>query len=368
MSASSPVPQAILNEYIQLTATNYVGVASFVSLVYDHIMTFDEEVEYIWYGSRGPFVYLFFANRYFFPLAFLLQLCAYWSPLFSGKVCDSFVYFEGSIHIIGLTISGLIMLLRVKAMYPNNKTVTRTLWALLILQIGSFTWFVSTGHPVPRSNGLHGCSLLFKVSLGRKDAFSVAPTLIYDTVVLALTIRRTCHDNRKPMSGSLTSALLEEGILYYSVIFTTNLVFMVMVATAPSGYRNILGQFAELLTATMMSRITLHMKKSSRRTVFFLNEKDGRINARGFHATQTNVSATSRVGKIEFSHSGRRDSQTGRLGVGRRRWSLRGPTEADLEGEDISLVTFPSRQIGDVPELGGVSEVDVVEQAMGEQA
>ncbi|KAG7088655.1 hypothetical protein E1B28_012627 [Marasmius oreades] len=34
--------------------TNYVGFVSFTILVWDHIITFADEVEYVWRGRKGP--------------------------------------------------------------------------------------------------------------------------------------------------------------------------------------------------------------------------------------------------------------------------------------------------------------------------
>ncbi|KAL9710883.1 hypothetical protein Ac2012v2_005423 [Leucoagaricus gongylophorus] len=66
--------------------TNLVGVASFTALLWDHIDTFADEVEYIWKGRRGPYIYLFFFNRYFTPLSFILNLLAYLSSLWTPEM------------------------------------------------------------------------------------------------------------------------------------------------------------------------------------------------------------------------------------------------------------------------------------------
>ena len=47
-----------LNEFEVCTSIyfvlQYVGVASYTILIYDHLLTFGEEVEYIWKGHKGP--------------------------------------------------------------------------------------------------------------------------------------------------------------------------------------------------------------------------------------------------------------------------------------------------------------------------
>jgi hypothetical protein len=51
-----------------------MGFASFTILIWDHIITFPAEVEYIWKGKKSFLVYLFFLNRYLIPLGFIINI------------------------------------------------------------------------------------------------------------------------------------------------------------------------------------------------------------------------------------------------------------------------------------------------------
>ncbi|TCD59887.1 hypothetical protein EIP91_011254, partial [Steccherinum ochraceum] len=64
----------------QTRVTVYMGFVSFMILVWDHIITLGDEVEYIWMGRKGPIVWLFFINRYLSPFGFIINLFAYMSP------------------------------------------------------------------------------------------------------------------------------------------------------------------------------------------------------------------------------------------------------------------------------------------------
>ncbi|KAF8879501.1 hypothetical protein BD779DRAFT_1151212 [Infundibulicybe gibba] len=70
-----------------ITERYYVAFASFTVLVWDHILTFGDEIEYIWKGKKGPIIYLFILNRYFTPLGFVLNLFAYLSPVWTAEMC-----------------------------------------------------------------------------------------------------------------------------------------------------------------------------------------------------------------------------------------------------------------------------------------
>jgi len=65
----------ILYRFVRQT-TNYVGLAGFTMLVYDHIITFEDEVKYIWKAKDKTkiILWLFFINRYLTPFGFIINL------------------------------------------------------------------------------------------------------------------------------------------------------------------------------------------------------------------------------------------------------------------------------------------------------
>jgi len=52
--------------------------------------------------------------------------------------------------------------------------------------------------------------------------------------------------------------------MYYSAIFSVNLVLTIMIVSAPAGVKNITAQLQQLLTVAMMSRITINLRKAGR--------------------------------------------------------------------------------------------------------
>jgi hypothetical protein len=74
---------------------------------------------------------------------------------------------------------------------------------------------------------------------------------------------RTVPSIRHRTASHIVKVLLEDGLLYYSVIFSINLVLTLMIIFAPPGLKNITAQLELLLTVAMMSRITLNLKKQA---------------------------------------------------------------------------------------------------------
>ncbi|RPD62483.1 hypothetical protein L227DRAFT_609685 [Lentinus tigrinus ALCF2SS1-6] len=276
---------AAINEQTQLVTTFYVGIASFTILVWDHLLTLEDEIKYVWRRKKGPLIWLFFLNRYLTPLGFIVNLFAYFSDLFTDSVghilpfdfvplayvchiVDHFVRYEGSMTVIGINTAALMMLLRIYAMYDKNRVVVAFVAAVFCLELGTNAWLLTYGIAVRHSPYIHACTMIFDTSRLNKAAAAASAwlPLLYDTIVLALTIRRTYSDIKYPSVGRTMRTLLKEGVLYYSVIFCITLVLTLMIVLAPDGLKNVMAQTEYLMTVAMMSRITLHLKKEAHKT------------------------------------------------------------------------------------------------------
>jgi len=260
-----------LSDAVQLLATNYFGFASYTILVWDHFITFGDEVKYIWFGgSKKTFIIcLFFINRYVVPFGFIMNLHAYLWPGWTTELCHHFVRFEGALTNIGLGVSALMMMIRVVAIYGGSRIIMGFLLFFFFIEVGINAWLMTAGIAVPHPQGLHGCSMIFSAAVGPWAAASAWMPLLYDTIVLVLTLYKTLKVAKRvsgDVSGgsSIASLLVRDGLLYYSMIFIANFVLIIMISTAPDGLKNIFAQFELLITVTMMSRITLSLRKNAR--------------------------------------------------------------------------------------------------------
>jgi len=243
--------------------TVYMGFVSYMILVWDLFVTFDDEVQYIWFGPKGPLVWLFFLNRYLTPLGFIINLFAYLSPSWTPERCQHFVRYEGSMTVIGLNTTALMMFLRIYALYQSQYAILAVTASMLSIELGVNAWLLSHGVAVVHDDGVHACTMVFDKSIGPIASASAWLPLLYDTLVLILTLNRTLKPVRHRTAGKIVKVLLRDGILYYSVIFSVNVVLTLMIAFAPADIQNITAQLEYLLTVAMMSRITIHLKKTT---------------------------------------------------------------------------------------------------------
>ncbi|KAG1885252.1 hypothetical protein F4604DRAFT_1730777 [Suillus subluteus] len=262
----SALPNAeITSEALEASQTIVVGILGFTILVWDHVITFADEVEIIWDRPKKLLSLLFLLNRYLTPIGFIVNLVAYCLPSWLFIKCEHFVRYEGAMTAVGIQVVGLMMFLRVRAMYRDNRYVVIFVATLLFVWVAVSAWLLSNGVAVPHSSFVHSCRMEFSDYVGvLASAWAWVP-LCYDTVVFALTLNRTLPSMRNEEAGHIVHTLFINGVLFYSVMCAINLIFTVMVVRAPEGLKNITGQLELILTVAMMSRITLSLKKEGTR-------------------------------------------------------------------------------------------------------
>ncbi|TFK24399.1 hypothetical protein FA15DRAFT_669631 [Coprinopsis marcescibilis] len=356
---SQRIPTIIEDISWQLN-TNYMGFASFTMLVWDHVDTFADEVEYIWKGKKGPIVYLFLVNRYLTPLGFIVNLIAYLSPFWTNETCDRFIRFEGAMTVTGINIVALMMFMRIHALYHRNIPVLVGVFVLLCVEFGVNAYLLTHGvrvHHNPES-GVVACTMIFSPTVpGWLAASSAWLPLVYDTVILSLTVYRTLPTLKNKRTSYIMKRLFQDGLVYYSAIFAVTLVLTLMIVFAPPGIQNITAQLELLLTVAMMSRITINLKKSVHKVSdsqvkpempsLFTQKTHMEVDpalkivAPGFNQTQTDTMLSDDYPGFHFSKTLKtRLSTIDESNYGRSITSARSP----VGGNAMELATFSLRE------------------------
>ncbi|PPR07697.1 hypothetical protein CVT24_003195 [Panaeolus cyanescens] len=158
-----------------LAAGKYFQGGAYAMLVYDHVLTLDEEVESIWKQKFSAATILFLLNRYGTLLSFIVVIDAFIDSRWTKADCDRFVIYEGAQTIALVAICEcerasiiaavtpiinhainhtVIMILRVYALYGRSWIIIGGLLLLLSAQIIMSVIGIQTGwgkHRVSRS-------------------------------------------------------------------------------------------------------------------------------------------------------------------------------------------------------------------------
>lgn len=248
-----------------------VGVIQFSLLFYDYVLTLGREIEFFWKRPRlsWPFV-LFIANRYLIILSHVpTSVYMFWYPGMdtSYSWCHPLSIFDGASIIVVQTIGGIIMIMRIYALYERDRCV---LAILVFLAVGAITvgcWAVFTLPPlpaavlVPTQEPLIGCTGKGYLSSAEAPYLSAAwgGQLLFDAVVFGLTLWRSVF-TRTPGKRNISDILLRDGILYFAVMSAANIGNIITILVASENIKNAASGFTNVISATMISRLMLNLR------------------------------------------------------------------------------------------------------------
>jgi len=212
--------------------------------------------------------------------------------------------------------------LRVYALYQKNKIVGAILIIYLTAELGVALWVYGTpgSHPLqlpPGGEGieaLHLCIDETADKLGNvKSAAFLFMQTVYDTAVFILIVARVLVQARaKEIRGqrSLQSFIAAQGVVYYFVIFTANLLWALMVILAPPGLKYSTAIPTLILVCTMVNRMTIDLRiegARNRNSEFYGNPPDipmSRLVFGGKHKPSNSKTSTHLLSISEGTSSG----------------------------------------------------------------
>ncbi|KAJ3825724.1 hypothetical protein F5880DRAFT_1610878 [Lentinula raphanica] len=203
-------------EYIQLG--NFLFSSALAFLYYDHLLTLDDEIQFIWKRAGSTSRYIFLLNRYF---AFFGNMVAAYS-MFSSSSTPSWKPAKAS-------PSTGILTLRVYALYGGHFLFFACFLAMLVLgTITSITLTIVAGSSAVTLTS-QGCrNVASNVNNGATMAIGWEGILLFDMILFAMTLWKA-YQNRgsTPYIGnkrvSTFSLLVRDGAVYFLIIASLNL-------------------------------------------------------------------------------------------------------------------------------------------------
>lgn len=217
----------------------YLTQAVACLLIYDFLLTFGEEVQYIWKAvprfslATG----LWFLNRYWSLASVCLRVWAMSNAVPPPIVCNVAIQITAWSGLINIAIVDILLMLRVWALYNGSRFIK---WVLIGVFVVSFPTAIGlrkappvTGLPLvtPAPDSLTVCHRSHPSELF--SLFTMA--LLIDTVIFGMVIYKA--GGQKPRSQTpMLSVLVRDGALYYAAI-TAVLAFMIAATFIPILYQ-----------------------------------------------------------------------------------------------------------------------------------
>jgi len=227
---------AVITGHIQ--ASRYVSGAGLVVLLYDHMLTFDQELQLIWHTKMTWPKLLFLFNRYMVPIAMLLRtndLSGIALPVLSNTYCKWSVGTTTILGILTIGISNLLVLLRLWMIWDRNaRLMYWTGFAFLMAQIVAFIvagFVVRFTLPFVVFNpDFHACLIEEKPRINVGSLW--VPGLAFEVMVFAV-VWWNALDRPRSCNSEITQTMYRDGFLYFSVLFVLRLINLVLSIIAP---------------------------------------------------------------------------------------------------------------------------------------
>ncbi|KAG7096219.1 hypothetical protein E1B28_003671 [Marasmius oreades] len=232
-------------------------------LCYDHLLTFDDEIKYMWQRKKAFPFYLFLIFRYITPIVSLINLISEHDPNWIGAACNNWIWLPVAIGPIVSLATGIILILRVHAIYSQATWILCVTLPIYITQLIVMGWAIPAAVPANLPPGFIGCIPVPKLDTGLRLASIYIAALAFDATIFALTFGRAIYSRLTGSSIPLKTLIIRDGTLYFAVIFVVNLTNVLLLTLAPLDLSAINAPFASMITAILVARLMLHLRAAA---------------------------------------------------------------------------------------------------------
>jgi len=259
---------ALLRSFIgDVQTIRYSELASSTVIIYDHLITLDQEYNLIWTSpwSRGKC--LFLLNRYYTLITVVFNNYALFSPEITDSFCLRWYRWQGWTGVISFVIAELILQLRLYALYLLDKRVLILMAASSLLAVAAsagvmgsvLARITATSHPF---SGYHFC-----IADNISDHFYAfwIPMLVSESVLCGLAVFRffqNCHRGSTVFQTGrrLVENLIRDSVFYFVVMFATYLANTILFVVGTATKVEIPIGFAVALSCVLGNRLCLNVR------------------------------------------------------------------------------------------------------------
>ncbi|KAG5736065.1 hypothetical protein E4T56_gene16433 [Termitomyces sp. T112] len=250
--------QGLLTSVSDYSAVRYTNVAFLALLIYDHILTFSDEVSKIWTLPWRPPKISFLINRYLVPPMLLFDGLT--PSMHLGKnVCNFIGDWTSWPTVLSIGTVDVILILRVSAIYGRCKRVTHCLIAFFLCTLGA--WIILDVMITKGTSSMPGGEVFTGCLFMAPDYFYAAwiPPVVFETVIIVLTVYKISQADS--MTPTLT-ILARDSIVYFTMIFVM-LLSNLFLARFGKGFQGaLLIEPCSVVACIAVARMTLNIRDS----------------------------------------------------------------------------------------------------------
>jgi len=287
----------------------YLSGAGFVTMVYDHALTFGTEVELVWMAPWSSAKVLFLFIRYVTTISIMLTnyVLPYSDPLASCRVV---VPLATALQVPCHAAADLLLLLRVYALWNRKRSA-------FIILVGSYVVCyvavgIFAGIGVVEMSQHHGGAAGHYLCYDHKSwaIYFVWPlSITFDIIAFTMTLIKGIEQSRTLQFRSrLLYVLYRDGLLYFVAIVLVKSLNLFTWSFAPLAYFSLGTYFDWSAVSLLTTRMFLNLRSAMHDTDWLGNP----LRAPGKHISDTSATTSSNSDSTLFRfHSPRAESRPG---------------------------------------------------------
>jgi len=263
MSAALEQLEAALRD---VQVIRYCQLASSVIIVYDHLVTIDQEFELIWNSSRSFGKMVFLANRYYALMTVIFNTYALFSPNVTDSLCLHWYRWQGWTGVIAFIFAEIILQLRLYALYFLNKKLLAFMVSFCILAAAASAGIMGyvIYHISASSNTIPGTKFCVAQNIPIGFYTFWIPMLVSESLLCALALYRGIDNiwggGLFRTGKRLVEILIRESVFYFLVMFATYLANTIVFMLGTESEIEIPIGFAVALSCVMGNRLCLNVR------------------------------------------------------------------------------------------------------------
>ncbi|KAF8582980.1 hypothetical protein K439DRAFT_116198 [Ramaria rubella] len=246
----------------QHLSQTYAAFGATIIQLYDHALTFDDEVQHIWNSQQNALTIVWFILRYYSSTALFLKFTprGLWRCVMIQKI-----NLPPMSLLITTLLANIIMIIRTYALYQRNTNVLVCLVFLLVVEMLLLGFNVYLRHEQPSLDKKTDC-VDAPVNSKKLQISSVywAGVLLEDLAVFVFTVCKSRkHILRTAGARSISpfTVIMRDGTLYFAVVCVLNAMNLFLFLLAPVPLKPLGGSISRALTTLLVCRIVLNLRK-----------------------------------------------------------------------------------------------------------
>lgn len=250
-----------------LLITRYTAAAGITLLLYDHMLTFGDEVKYIWKSKEWTAPkYMFFIVRYGVPLAVLghiIQMSGLSDITLSDAFCRGYFAVSTAFGLTTIAMTNFIVLLRLWVLWDRDRTaVAVTVFAFVLtnaVALGMLIFMITRVYAtVTWDPRILMCSPDSRLPIGGLWI----PGLVFEVIIFVMACFNALYRPR-PSHDALAKVLYRDGLTYFAVLFTMRIINVVVGFVAPLSLIFVGVFFVWCTTTITTTRLVINIRKMS---------------------------------------------------------------------------------------------------------